>query len=262
MKAITKKVRFEVFKRDKFTCQYCGRNAPDVILHVDHIHPKSKGGANNPLNLITSCVDCNLGKSDRTLADDSVVAKQRAQLEALQERREQIDMMLDWHNGLAELQDDIVARLAEYWVDNAPGWDLNENGLKTVKSWTRKFSVEELLYAIDAATNQYLHIDDEGNATAVSWEKAFAMVPKICNAERRCKEKPYLRDLYRMRSRMKYRFGYINEWECLDIMESAVVRGATIEMIKSATATSKTWAGFCHDMSALIEALTEENEDG
>lgn len=43
-KAISKKIRFEVFKRDSFTCQYCGEKAPDVILHVDHIDPVAKGG--------------------------------------------------------------------------------------------------------------------------------------------------------------------------------------------------------------------------
>ena len=35
-KSISKKARFEVFKRDSFTCQYCGRTAPDVVLHLDH----------------------------------------------------------------------------------------------------------------------------------------------------------------------------------------------------------------------------------
>jgi len=58
------KIRFEIFKRDKFTCQYCGRKAPNVILHIDHIQPKSKGGLNNKLNLITSCEECNLGKGN------------------------------------------------------------------------------------------------------------------------------------------------------------------------------------------------------
>lgn len=61
-KGLSKKIRFEVFKRDQFTCQYCGKKAPDVILHVDHIQPVSKGGTNDLLNLITSCQDCNLGK--------------------------------------------------------------------------------------------------------------------------------------------------------------------------------------------------------
>ena len=53
-KTIPKTVRFEVFKRDKFTCQYCGQMAPDVILEIDHIKPVAEGGENDILNLITA----------------------------------------------------------------------------------------------------------------------------------------------------------------------------------------------------------------
>jgi 5-methylcytosine-specific restriction endonuclease McrA len=56
--------RFRILKRDKFTCQYCGRKAPFVTLHVDHIIPSSKGGTSEDQNLTTACQDCNLGKSD------------------------------------------------------------------------------------------------------------------------------------------------------------------------------------------------------
>jgi 5-methylcytosine-specific restriction endonuclease McrA len=62
-KAIGKKIRFEVFKRDKFTCQYCGEKSPDVILHIDHINPVAEGGGNDIINLITSCVACNLASA-------------------------------------------------------------------------------------------------------------------------------------------------------------------------------------------------------
>lgn len=64
------KLRFEVFKRDGFRCQYCGRspkNDETVVLHLDHIHPKSKGGATTKDNLITSCLECNIGKGNRLL---------------------------------------------------------------------------------------------------------------------------------------------------------------------------------------------------
>jgi len=56
------KVRFEILKRDNFTCQYCGKKAPEVILEVDHIEPYSKTKNNHPDNLITACKDCNRGK--------------------------------------------------------------------------------------------------------------------------------------------------------------------------------------------------------
>lgn len=46
-KPLSKKVRFEIFKRDSFKCQYCGGASPEVVLHVDHINPVSKGGDND-----------------------------------------------------------------------------------------------------------------------------------------------------------------------------------------------------------------------
>jgi 5-methylcytosine-specific restriction endonuclease McrA len=60
-------LRFLVLKRDKFTCQYCGRKAPVVILQVDHIIPESKGGKTIIENLITACEECNRGKYNNLL---------------------------------------------------------------------------------------------------------------------------------------------------------------------------------------------------
>jgi len=58
------RLRFLVFRRDAYTCQYCGRKAPEFPLHVDHIVPWSKGGATVLENLRTACSACNLGKRD------------------------------------------------------------------------------------------------------------------------------------------------------------------------------------------------------
>lgn len=64
--ALSKRVRFSVLERDRFSCQYCGARPPDTILHVDHIHPRSKGGSDDPSNLITACWACNMGKHAKT----------------------------------------------------------------------------------------------------------------------------------------------------------------------------------------------------
>lgn len=66
--AITKKLRFEVFKRDGFKCAYCGKSPPEVILEADHIDHVSNGGPDEINNLITACFDCNRGKSNITLS--------------------------------------------------------------------------------------------------------------------------------------------------------------------------------------------------
>ena len=73
---ISKKLRFEIFTRDSFRCQYCGASAPEVLLHVDHLTPIAEGGGNDILNLITSCVSCNLGKGRHSLNDHTTMEKQ------------------------------------------------------------------------------------------------------------------------------------------------------------------------------------------
>lgn len=67
--AISVRTRFEVFKRDEFTCQYCGKKSPDVVLEVDHIVPQCDGGADDVVNLRTSCWDCNHGKAGKPLSE-------------------------------------------------------------------------------------------------------------------------------------------------------------------------------------------------
>lgn len=68
-KSISKKLRFEIFKRDLFTCQYCGSMPPSVVLEIDHVIPVSSGGENDDVNLLTSCFDCNRGKGARSLSE-------------------------------------------------------------------------------------------------------------------------------------------------------------------------------------------------
>jgi hypothetical protein len=67
-RGMSARLRFAVLQRDGHRCVYCGRAAPDVRLHVDHVHPWKLGGTNEMTNLVTACEDCNLGKSDRVLA--------------------------------------------------------------------------------------------------------------------------------------------------------------------------------------------------
>lgn len=70
---ISKRKRFEILNRDNFTCQYCGRKAPNVELEVDHIKAVANGGTNDDENLITACHDCNIGKSARDLRTESLL---------------------------------------------------------------------------------------------------------------------------------------------------------------------------------------------
>ena len=58
--------RRNLFKRDKFTCQYCGRRPGSEDLTIDHVTPRSHGGETTWKNCVVACVDCNAMKADRT----------------------------------------------------------------------------------------------------------------------------------------------------------------------------------------------------
>lgn len=87
-KALGKKKRFQVFKRDSFTCQYCGSTPPRAVLEIDHIEPVSKGGDNDIDNLITACFDCNRGKSDERLTAIPQTVSEKAEM--VKEKEEQL----------------------------------------------------------------------------------------------------------------------------------------------------------------------------
>lgn len=85
--ALSKKKRFDVLKRDSFTCQYCGAKTPDVLLEVDHIIPKSKNGSDSIDNLVTSCFDCNRGKAANEL--HCIPETLKIKMEAIEAKRKQ-----------------------------------------------------------------------------------------------------------------------------------------------------------------------------
>ena len=62
-------IRFDIFRRDNFTCIYCGRSAPNVELHIDHRIPWKIVKKHELSNLFTACRDCNLGKTDKMILD-------------------------------------------------------------------------------------------------------------------------------------------------------------------------------------------------
>src|ERR687896_924056 len=58
--------RLRIYMRDKFRCQYCGEKKAAGALTLDHILPRSRGGDNSPVNVVTACVRCNQRKGSRT----------------------------------------------------------------------------------------------------------------------------------------------------------------------------------------------------
>ncbi len=112
------RTRFEVFKRDSFTCRYCGRQSPEVVLEIDHIVPTADGGSDDRINLTTSCWQCNRGKSHIPLTE--VIAGEdphdRAVLLLEQERQlKEYNRVL---TKIAERREREAWKLVAYWKND------------------------------------------------------------------------------------------------------------------------------------------------
>ena len=69
--------RFNVFLRDRFSCQYCGFAHPVEELTFDHIVPRARGGRTIWENVVTACEPCNLRKGHRVPKESGIYPKRQ-----------------------------------------------------------------------------------------------------------------------------------------------------------------------------------------
>lgn len=261
-KSLSKTTRFEVFKRDKFTCQYCGAKAPDVILHCDHIRPVADGGGNDVLNLVTACQACNGGKGARLLDDGSAVELQRAQLEALETRREQMQMMLQWRDELESIKTDTVELICDRIGQRGGGLEPNENGRSNIRRWLKRFEFDEILNAVDEAFDIYLRWSKDKPIDS-SWELAFSRVPGICSVRRQATEKPYLQRLFYVQGILRNRFRDKRGRYVTALEEMILEWGADEQLLEDTAKVSDSWDEFnALVSSACYVASHRENANG
>lgn len=262
--AIAKKVRFEVFKRDKFTCQYCGKKAPDVVLEVDHVHPKSDGGTDDPLNLVTSCYDCNRGKGPRPLTDDSIVAQQRAQreeIEHLQERQDQLRMLIDWQRSLLDSDKETIDQLEVYWCELAGWGGITEEGRADLKKWVRQFGAEAVIAAMRISIEQYVAFDENDKPSSESTNHAFSKIGGVCHVRSVDNVKPYLKDLYYIRGILRKRFWLSRPWEVLNALERLYLLGVSIDELTAIAKGVWSLKGWWNEVARLLGTESDDLSD-
>jgi len=147
----SRRLRFEILRRDNFTCRYCGASAPHTALAIDHVIPVVLGGGDDPTNLVTACIDCNAGKTSMP-ADAALVAEvdatamlfARAMERAAVEARARI---ADEEALLADFDDEWTAWKSHGQVANRDGaWRAS------VIQWVSLgLNMDDLVYAIRKA---------------------------------------------------------------------------------------------------------------
>lgn len=173
--AISKRLRYEVFRRDNHACRYCGSAAPDAKLTIDHVVPVVLGGTDDPSNLVTACIPCNSGKSssspDQPLVDD-------VSADALR-----------WANAIAAaanallLEHDRRMELREQFYSHWCGWKYGPPGKPQVvelpATWANSVDsilsaglpIEILCECIDIAMGQKYVKDEFRYMCGIAWRK-------------------------------------------------------------------------------------------
>jgi hypothetical protein len=114
--AVSKKLRFEVFKRDGFQCTYCGQSPPAVVLECDHIEPKAKGGTDDINNLTAACFACNRGKTHIPLS--TAPSPLTENLDVLKEKEAQLRAYRRYVKRVRGREDDDIAAIETIFRDS------------------------------------------------------------------------------------------------------------------------------------------------
>lgn len=165
---IPKSVRFEVFKRARFRCQYCGARQTDgdVTLHVDHVIPVSEGGTNDIQNLVAACASCNLGKGATRLDTAAMSAVLHAS---------------------SDTHDDDVDDILDQWCElsqcETAGTDTSalREQLRTLIS---EYGKGEVMESVRVAGKRYIKYDLAGEPWLASVESGWDCIEKICGERR------------------------------------------------------------------------------
>jgi hypothetical protein len=263
---IRKSVRFEVFKRDSFACQYCGEKAPDVVLEVDHITPVSDGGTNEILNLVTACRACNLGKSNKKLCDSASLDKSRAQAEDLQERRNQLEMIAQWHLSLLDVESEGVLHLERLWFSSVMQHDasLTDEAKDELRKLVRRFGYEQVCRAVTSAASRFLRKAGASDSEARS--AAFWSIGKICATDRAEAKDPGVSRLFYIRGILRNRCQLINDGTCIALLKEARAAGVSVDWMEELAKVSNSWTQFRapveEELDAIYSSIDEEATDG
>jgi hypothetical protein len=152
--SVSKSIRFDIFARDSFTCQYCGRRPPEVVLELDHIHPRAKGGTDEVINLITSCYDCNRGKSAKVISEVALRPDADLAFLKIQQEISEVKRFVAAEKKLAAMNKKLVASLQDIWIEY-----LTEDRQPTARvllPWVKRYGADEVATSIKLAAPAYV----------------------------------------------------------------------------------------------------------
>lgn len=159
---VSRGLRFSVLQRDRHTCQYCGRKAPETVLTVDHIIPVAAGGRTEADNLLAACVDCNSGKGASLVLKSPDNRELAVHLEALKERRKILRATVKAERAIERDCNDRAWIIGRAWCEafgrtpkEGQTWSIDSRFFSAIKSLLIEFTLDELLEQVQSCATKW-----------------------------------------------------------------------------------------------------------
>jgi HNH endonuclease len=153
--SISKRLRFDTFKRDEFQCVYCGAHPPDALLEVDHVRPVADGGENDADNLVTACSECNRGKGSELLSNVPQSLSDKA-AETL-ERETQLRAYYEILQAKKDRRDDELWSIADVYMERFGDDSIQRSRLASIRTFLDRLDYFQVLEAMEVATRKMYH---------------------------------------------------------------------------------------------------------
>ena len=172
----------------------------------------------------------------------------------LEERRQQLDMLVRWRDELQNLHADTVQAIAAR-ITQRGGLGLSDTGLADVKKWLKKYELSIILRAVDEAFDNYLvYTDNRGGITIRSWETAFEKIPRIARVMTQEKTKPYLSRLFYIQGIIRRRVAD-TRYTCIDYLEQTHVNGMGLDELELRAKRMQSLEDFQSSIDAWFRAF-------
>jgi hypothetical protein len=176
-------------------------------------------------------------------------------MEELNSRREQLEMMLEWRNGLKGINTDEVDAAKNNWSEMT-GFDLTEFGMKDLRKLIRRFGLRSVLDAQDLAFESYAEPDGDGGYDRDSIDHALSKVGGICfynSAPEHVRKIGHIRGIIRRRM-------YINEAVCKELLELIHSAGGNLDEQIDLARIARNWTEWRSEAESILEEL--QNAEG
>jgi hypothetical protein len=173
-----KRIKYEVFEKDSFKCQFCGKGVPLVTLQLIRIQDTQQNDEwLDTAFLSTSCKICEKKKSG---VDEKILNNGYLSIDELEERLQQLKMLINWRRGMLNIRKQQLANLVSYWEKKLPGFSVDNDQKKFMATYISKYSSDEIKSAMDMAVDKFIKYSDDGILDKNSIRTAFAKIPDIC----------------------------------------------------------------------------------